>query len=169
MECEVLVALKERFPSLNGKLTIPQANNMTGFTSWYPWNIFYQRGIENLSFEDITIFYGGNGSGKITLLNVIAQKLNLQRLALYNRSSFFDDYLKFCDGFLSQDTGSKIAIQRGSIITSDDVFDNMLKIRRENQNIDHQRDLLIEQYFNMPAKKKERSLLFSICSVSIAM
>lgn len=85
----LMETLRKRFPSpdLDDLYAgIPQATNMTGFTSWYPWNIFYQRGIEDLDFESITIFYGGNGSGKTTLLNVIAQKLNLQRSTLYNRS-----------------------------------------------------------------------------------
>ena len=35
----ILETLEERFPD-----GIPQANEMTGFTSWYPWKIFYQRG-----------------------------------------------------------------------------------------------------------------------------
>ena len=96
-----------------------------------------------------------NGSGKTTLLNVIAQKLNLHRSTLYNRSSFFDDYLKFCDSFLGRNEKSQLAIQKGCIITSDDVFDNILKKREENQNIDHQRSLLVEQYFGRTAKKKK--------------
>ena len=81
--------LRKRFPSLDLDdlyVGIFQATNMTGFTSWYPWNIFYQCGIEDFDFESITIFYRGNGSGKTTLLNVIAQKLNLQRSTLSNRS-----------------------------------------------------------------------------------
>jgi len=141
-------ALKERFPE-----GIPQANMMTGFTSWYPWKIFYQRGIENFFFEDITILYGGNGSGKTTLLNVIAQKLKLHRSTLYNRSSFFDDYLKFCDVYLAKDATSRSAIQRGKIITSDDVFDNMLKVRNGNQQIDYERERLIKEYINRPVRK----------------
>ncbi|WP_418755772.1 AAA family ATPase [Eubacterium ventriosum] len=153
----LMETLRKRFPSpdLDDLYAgISQATNMTGFTSWYPWNIFYQRGIEDLDFESITIFYGGNGSGKTTLLNVIAQKLNLQRSTLYNRSPFFDDYLKFCDYYLSKNPDSEGAIQRGHIITSDDVFDNMLKLRYENQYIDHKRDLLVEQYMNRPIKLK---------------
>ncbi len=33
-----------------------------------------------------TICNGGNASGKTTLLNVIAQKLGIQRISLFNRS-----------------------------------------------------------------------------------
>lgn len=46
-----------------------------------------------IDFEPVTILYGGNGSGKTTALNVIAEKLNLQRDSLYNRSNFFEDYM----------------------------------------------------------------------------
>ena len=37
----------------------------------YPFKIFPQKRLEKLSFEPITILYGGNGSGKSTLLNMI--------------------------------------------------------------------------------------------------
>ena len=144
-----LEELEKRFPE-----GIPQANKMTGFTSWYPWNIFYQRGIVDFHFDDITILYGGNGSGKTTLLNVITQKLELHRSTLYNRSPFFDDYLKFCDAFLIKDVTSKYAIQKGKIITSDDVFDNMLRVRNENQAIDFERERLVKEFIERPVRKK---------------
>lgn len=153
--------LKERFPT-----RIPEANRMSGFTTWYPWQIFYQRGEDMFTFGDITILYGGNGSGKTTLLNVIAQKLKLHRSTLYNRSSFFDDYLKFGDSFLGRNEKSQLAIQKGCIITSDDVFDNILKKREENQNIDHQRSLLVEQYFGRTVKKRKILLVRNMCVVN---
>lgn len=144
----LLKVLNKRFP-----LGIPKANKLTGYISWYPWRVFYQRGIEDFYLGDITIFYGGNGSGKTTLLNVIAQKLELHRSTLYNRSPFFDDYLKFCDAFLRKDAASKSAIQKGKIITSDDVFDNMLRIRSENQQIDYERERLVKEYIERPVRK----------------
>ena len=49
-----------------------------------------------LDFESVTILYGGNGSGKTTVLNVIAEKLGLERDTLYNRSNFFEDYT-YCE------------------------------------------------------------------------
>ena len=50
-----------------------------------------------MDFEPITILYGGNGSGKTTVLNVIAEKLGLERDTLYNRSNFFEDYTRMCE------------------------------------------------------------------------
>ena len=65
-------------------------NYITGFrsTCWdsfYPFGIFPQRELESVTFEPITIFCGGNGSGKTTALNVIAEKLGLHRDSLFDR------------------------------------------------------------------------------------
>ncbi len=95
----------------------------------YPWGMFENRKPDIFTFSDITIFYGGNGSGKSTLLNFITQKLELARNALFNSSPLFDEYLKYCRCDVNEDYNSKMAIKRGSIITSDDVFKHILGIR----------------------------------------
>ena len=52
----------------------------TCYDSFYPYQIFpQQKELEDVRFEDITIFCGSNGSGKSTLLNIIAEKLELRR------------------------------------------------------------------------------------------
>ena len=125
---------------------MPSAPQNTHLNSWYPWNIFYNRGMCEFSFEDITILYGGNGSGKTTLLNVIAQRLQMQRLTRYNRSACFDDYISVCDYSLA-DANAESCVRRGSILVSDDVFDAILKKREVNERIDQRRDELIDNYF----------------------
>lgn len=114
----------------------------TCYTTYYPFKIFPLKKLSYLSFEPITILYGGNGSGKTTLLNIIAEKLNLNRQSFYNRSSFFEDYINLCDY-----TGKHIPRQ-SQIITSDDVFDSMLDLRAINEGIDVKRGLLFEEYNN---------------------
>lgn len=121
----------------------------THLNTWYPWNIFYNRGLHTFSFEDITILYGGNGSGKTTLLNVIAQKFQLNRLTRYNKSTCFDDYVSVCS-YDTTDFNAEHCIQRGRILVSDDVFDAMLKKRKLNEQIDQRREELVQEYFNMP-------------------
>lgn len=113
----------------------------TCYTSLYPFKILSQRQFYRVDFEPITIFYGGNGSGKTTALNVIAEKLGLKREALYNRSSLFETYLSFCEGNIIKEFG-----EDSCIITSDDVFDYMLNIRAWNGQIDSKREELFEQY-----------------------
>lgn len=89
----------------------------------------------------MTILYGGNGSGKTTALNVIAEKLALDRDTLYNRSNFFEDYTGMCD------YEEEMPIPKESrIITSDDVFDFMLNLRSINEGINQKREDLFEEY-----------------------
>lgn len=111
------------------------------YDSWYPFGILSKNGLEELNFESVTILYGGNGSGKSTVLNVICEKLGLERDTLYNRSGFYEDYLSYC-GF---ETNGRIP-RESSIITSDDVFDFMLNLRCINNGIDMKREELFEEY-----------------------
>ena len=69
----------------------------TCYDSYYPFGVLSPKELTSLDFEPVTILYGGNGSGKTTALNVIAEKLALRRDARYNRSSFYEDYLRRCD------------------------------------------------------------------------
>lgn len=112
------------------------------YSSFYPFKILSQRGIEKIDFEPVTIFYGSNGSGKTTALNVIAEKLKLERSSAYNKSSFFNDYVDLC-GYTLKGT---VIPANSRIITSDDVFDFMLNLRMLNEGIDTGREKLFEEY-----------------------
>ena len=103
----------------------------------YPCGLFSKKGLREINFDKVTIFYGGNGSGKSTLLNLIAAKLELNRLAPFNSSEMFSSYAYECDYELGYDEeGFKQRIPNGSrIITSDDVFDYMLTVRANNMEI----------------------------------
>lgn len=117
----------------------------TCYGSRYPFGVFLNRSVPTLEFEPITILCGGNGSGKTTLLNLIGEKLGLARKSIFNRSSFFSDYLTFCRA----ETDHRFtATVRGNskIITSDDVFDSLLDFRYMNENIDYKRQELLEEY-----------------------
>ena len=113
----------------------------TCYDSYYPFGLFEGRTLPELDFLEITILYGGNGSGKTTALNVMADALRLQRGAQYNRSDFFPDYVSLCQFHTLH------AIPAGSLIlTSDDVFDYMLDVRAINDNIDTRRGSLFDEY-----------------------
>ena len=116
--------------------------------SVYPYGILPKAGLNEIVFRPVTILYGGNGSGKSTALNVIAEKLRLERNSAYNRSRFFQDYVDRCKA--AQDE----PIPKGSrIITSDDVFDMMLDIRSINEGIDRKREELAEDYYSLKREK----------------
>ncbi len=119
----------------------------TVYTSKYPFHLFDFREPPVFEMSDITVLCGNNGSGKSTVLNVIAEKLGLPRGTPYNRSDFFDDYTELCNYEIIDD------ISRDScIITSDDVFNRVLDIRRLNGGIDDRREALIKEYIGERSK-----------------
>lgn len=71
--------------------------NEMSYDSLYPFQMFPNMEWSDVIFDAVTIFYGGNGSGKSTALNLIAEKLHLARESSYNHSALFDDYVDRCD------------------------------------------------------------------------
>ena len=114
----------------------------TCYNTFYPFMIFPKKQFRHAEFEPVTIFCGGNGCGKTTLLNVIAQKLGLERSSAMNSSDFFPRFTEMCSFDMPR------AFQKGMIITSDDVFDFMLDIRHVNGGIDRKRGELFDEYFD---------------------
>ncbi len=129
------------FPDREREYNFTMRLKRTCYDTVYPFLILSAHQLKMLDFEPVTILYGGNGSGKTTALNIIAEKLGLARDTLYNRSNFFGDYTKLC----SFETVGKIP-KDSRIITSDDVFDFMLNLRCINEGIDQRREELFEEY-----------------------
>ena len=113
------------------------------YNSFYPFKVLSARGLLELEMEPVTILYGGNGSGKTTALNVMAEALKLQRDSRYNRSRFFKDYIALCTHELRGEIP-----ERSRVITSDDVFDFMLNLRAANAGVDEKREELFQEYLN---------------------
>ena len=106
------------FPDIEQEYDFIFRQKKTCYGTYYPFQILSNHQFRRIDFEPMTILYGGNGSGKTTALNVIGEKLGLHRDSLYNRSSFFEDYIQMCGMKLEQRVPKDSAI-----ITSDDVFD----------------------------------------------
>lgn len=128
------------------------------FDSFYPFQFLPGKGVGRIDFAPITIFCGGNGSGKSTMLNIIAAKLGLLRELPFNPSPFFDWYVHgvtrhvygvvedkdvHVDGTsYNSSLPEEIKGVPGAsrILTSEDVFDKTLAIRKRNREIDRDRE-----------------------------
>ena len=132
------------FPTEDMEFGFFMGEKRTCYDSFYPFKILSVHGLERIDFEQVTILYGGNGSGKSTALNVIAEKTGISRDSIYNKSNFYPDYVNMCEMYLETDIP-----ENSRIITSDDVFDYMLNIRNLNEGIDHKREKLFAEYLEV--------------------
>jgi predicted ATPase len=133
------------FPSKDQEFNFFMSIVRKCYTTFYPFQILALDEPLELDFEPITILYGGNGSGKTTALNIIAEKLKLNRSAVYNRTNFFENYLAMCAYRLEVDLTIP---ETSAIVTSDDVFDYALNIRNANLGIDHRREAMFDEYLD---------------------
>lgn len=114
--------------------------------SEYPFHLFIEKEFYNIQFDDVTIFYGDNGSGKSTLLNVITETINQDKKVIKRRNKlvkteYFDMYINDCKYYVENNIpmGSKM-------ICSEDIFQNILSKRKDNQKKNDDREDLKKQY-----------------------
>lgn len=131
------------FPDSDMEFDFFLRQKRTCYDSYYPFQILSGRRFRRIDFEPVTILYGGNGTGKTTALNVIAEKLQIKRDSVFNKTNFYGEYLTLCDF----ETRGSIPLN-SRVITSDDVFDYMLNIRSMNEGIDRKKETLFEDYLD---------------------
>lgn len=136
------------FPDAERETDFLREIRRTCYDSFYPFRVLSARGLERIDFAPVTILYGGNGSGKTTALNVIAERIGVRRETAYNRTVFFQDYADMCDLRLHAPVPG-----HSRIITSDDVFDYMLNLRMLNEGIDLKREAVFEEYLDAKYSK----------------
>ncbi|MBN1776998.1 MAG: AAA family ATPase [Clostridiales bacterium] len=136
------------FPDAERETSFICGVKRTCYDSFYPFKVLSARGFERIDFEPITILCGGNGSGKTTALNVIAERAGVRRETICNRSAFFQDYVDMCILKLKAPVPG-----RSGIVTSDDVFDYMLNVRMLNEGIDRKREDIFEDYLDAKYSK----------------
>ena len=116
-------------------------DNRTYINGIYPYNIFPNKGLKVINFAPITIFYGGNGSGKSTILNIIAESIGASRNNPFAKGERFDSYLRLCKYEMTNNIPYEI-----KAISSEDIFDYLLNVRRINHGLYNRRSEVTKEY-----------------------
>ncbi|MDE5568002.1 MAG: ATP-binding cassette domain-containing protein [Muribaculaceae bacterium] len=126
----------------------------------YPFHLTSEIGLWSLDFEPITILYGGNGSGKSTIINVISEKLCANRQSMFNSGPYFQEYVDKCQYISSKHLAGetlydghrepqKYDISKiTTVLTSDDIFHRMLELRLENDKKLHKSYFLRDDFYS---------------------
>lgn len=105
----------------------------------YPYHVFADKTEKIFVFQSITVLYGDNASGKSTLLNVIANKLDMEgkEYATSNKYGiipYFSDFINECSYGLGEDeSGKQISRipEKSRYIKSEDILYEIKKIQQE--------------------------------------
>ncbi|MCI8362551.1 MAG: AAA family ATPase [Clostridia bacterium] len=122
--------------------TFKLSNNRSINSNIYPFNVLKDKEPDVFLFDNITVLYGNNGSGKSTILNIIAHKLNLKGKERHEApvpteySSFidFETYSKLCEYVLGEDEfGHKIRKipENSRYLKSEEILYEIRKIQQD--------------------------------------
>lgn len=105
----------------------------------YPFNVLNNKEPDIFIFDNITVLYGNNGSGKSTILNIIAHKLDLKGKERNNPKvigtlDYFEDYASKCEYELGEnESGRKISRipENSRYIKSEEILYEIRKIQQD--------------------------------------
>ena len=123
------------------------------YNNSYPLGIFSRKSFLDIYFDNITCFYGNNGTGKTTLINMIAEKLGATTKNSLNKGSYFNLYVDGCDFEMSFEEPTEI-----KLITSDDIFDYLLDIRAINAGVNRKKESLSKDYLEYKYNDDDSSI-----------
>ena len=105
----------------------------------YPYNVFNSKDEKLLLFSPITVLYGNNASGKSTMLNIIANKLQMQGQEYatnntYGKILYFTKFVDECKYALGDDEDGRPLRgipEKSKYIKSEDILYEIKKIQQE--------------------------------------
>ena len=122
--------------------TFKLSNNKSRNSNIYPFNVLKDKEPDVFLFDNITVLYGNNGSGKSTILNIMAHKLNLKGKERheapvpteYASCIDFETYSKLCEYVLGEDEfGHKIRKipENSRYLKSEEILYEIRKIQQD--------------------------------------
>lgn len=117
----------------------------------YPYHLLSKKGLDNIEFAPITILYGNNGSGKSTILNMIAERLAIRDMTLGNTNEYFSSCVRKCTYTL----GDEGIPDDSMMIRSEDIMHYIANIRKRNADIDK----VVQGWLEKGIDKKRRGTL----------
>jgi len=109
---------------------------------WFPLGFFKKKKLSQIDFEPITIFYGGNGSGKSSLLNLIAENFGFLRHADVAVTKAFTEFALACTS-----KTVKNLPDHSKMLTSEDIFKNIFGARKVNTKV-HEKKSEVEEFYD---------------------
>ena len=109
-------------------------------TNIYPYNVLENKEPDVFVFDNITILYGNNGSGKSTILNIIAHKWNLKGKERNNPDipgmlGYFEEYSEKCEYELGENENNiryNMIPKNSRYIKSEEILYETRKIQQDN-------------------------------------
>ncbi len=119
--------------------TFELSNDRSSNPNIYPFNILKDKEPEVFVFQNITVLYGNNGSGKSTILNLMAHKLNLKgkertSSEVIGTCGYFEKYASKCEYELGEnENGRKVRRipESSRYIKSEEILYEVRKIQQD--------------------------------------
>ncbi len=111
----------------------PKNKSMT--KNIYPYNTLPSHKLDTVFFDSITMLYGGNASGKSTLLNIIANRCQIKgKISSSAYGEPFFQYVSECKAILAEEVSS--IPKKSAYLKSEDILNEVKQVEEEKTMLD---------------------------------
>lgn len=106
--------------------------NENKYKNMYPYSVLGPKDPDVFVFDNITVLYGNNGSGKSTVLNIIAHKLGLKgkEPVMWAKKDYFSEYVGKCKYELNNYI--KAVPEKSRYIKSEELLYEVRKVEQDS-------------------------------------